>query len=98
MDPRFIMAAIGENRKVMQAQLERLQAFTPAGMKNLPEDFSIGDLMGSAVTAHLQGAVDALRVINDAGTTARSSMPIKHETDDVVPEEEIIEAEFKEIK
>jgi hypothetical protein len=54
--------------------------------------------MGSAVTAHLQGAVDALRAINDAGTTARSSMPIEHETNDVVPEEEIIEAEFKEIK
>lgn len=98
MDPRLIMAAIGQNRKVMQAQFETLQALTPAGMKNLPEDFSIGDLMASTVTAHLQGTVDALKAINDVETTIRSAMSIEHETRNVTPEEQVIEAEFKEIK
>jgi hypothetical protein len=97
MDPRLIMAAIGQNRKVMQEQLKKLQAFTPAGMTELSGDFSVGDLMASGVSAHLQGAMDAIRVINSVEETVRS-LPLEQGSHNITPVEQVIEAEFKEIK
>ncbi len=98
MDPRLIMAAIGQNRKVMQEQLEKLQAFTPAGMTHLSGDFSVGDLMACGITAHLQGAMDAIKVINAAEATVRSSVPLEQGFRNAAPAEQIIDAEFTEVK
>ncbi|HAE43431.1 MAG TPA: hypothetical protein DCG34_11045 [Clostridiales bacterium] len=99
MDPRLIMAEIGLNRKIMQEQLERLQAFTPVGMMNLSEDLSVSDLMASSVTAQLQGAMDAIKAMNEVEVTVRSSMFKELDSLKVAPPaEQVIDAEFKEIK
>jgi hypothetical protein len=97
MDPRLIMASIEQNRKVMKGQIERLQGFTPPGIKNLQGELSAGALMDSAVMAHFQGALDAINAMTEVETKMRSSMLGECIPQNVSTTDQAIEAEFKTI-
>lgn len=98
MDPRLTMISIEKTQEVMVGQLERLNVFTPKAMNNISEDLSVSELMASALTAQLQGGVDALSALSDAEATIRSSMPRDHLPRNVTPDNQTIDAEFKVIK
>jgi hypothetical protein len=95
MDPKLIIAAIAQNRQVMDDQVKSLLSFCPSSpTSSLPPDFCIEDMLAMKVRSNYQNAMNCIQHITEVEKNTRASFTNSISNDPG----QVLDAEFDEVQ
>jgi hypothetical protein len=94
MDPKLIIAAIAQNRQVIDDQVKSLLSFCPSPTSNLPPDFCIEDMLAESVRTNFMNAMNCLQHLSEVEKKTRAAFSNNLPSDTG----EVLDADFDEVQ